>query len=138
MDVESLLKAMNNDNNERIMNQTLSSIKAKKNDVLQQLGLSKEDLKVFHKKLKNYKYCENVDDIDFGRYIRWISLKNKNQIKLTNGGIICDMKLVKEELHIVCKNNMNRITQVNFNNTIVFQKLSSDENIILHALKLLQ
>ena len=138
MDVDSLLKALDNENNEKIMNETLSSIKAKKNDILQQLGLRKDSLKTLHKKLKNYKYCENVNDLDFGRYIRWISLRNPEQLKLTNGGIICDLKVVDEELHIVCKNNINRIIQLNFNKSIVFQKLSNDEHIILQALKLLE
>jgi hypothetical protein len=138
MNVDSLLKALDNENNEKIMNETPSSIKTKKNDILQQLGVKKEDLKMFHKKLKNYKYCEQPNDVDFGKYIRWISLKKMDNFKLTNGGIICDMKVVNDELHIVCKNNLNRIIQINFNKSIIFQKLSDEENIILHALKLLQ
>ena len=138
MNVDSLLKALDNENNENIMNETPSSIKSKKNDILQQLGLKKEDLKMFHKKLKNYKYCEQPNEVDFGKYIRWISLKTMENFKLTNGGIICDMKVVNDELHIVCKNNLNRIIQINFNTSIIFQKLSNEENIILHALKLLQ
>ena len=138
MNVDSLLKALDNENNEKIMNETLSSIKAKKNDILQQLGLRKDYLKTLHKKLKHYKYCENINDLDFGRYIRWISLKNPEQLKLTNGGIICDLKVVEGELHIICKNNINRIIQLNFNKCVVFQKLSNEENIILQALKLLE
>lgn len=137
MNIDSLIKALDNENNEKIMNESLSCIKSKKNDILQQLGLTKESLKQFHKKLKNYKYCENPEEVDFGKYIRWISLKNPEQLKLTNGGIICDLKALDGELHIVCKNNLNRMIQLNFNKSIVFQKLSNEENIILHALKLL-
>ena len=29
----------------------------------------------------------------YGSYVRWISLKNPENLKLTNGGIVCEMKL---------------------------------------------
>jgi len=138
MDIEQLIKALDNDSNQNILNETMSSIKSKKNDILQQIGFSGEKLKDLHKKLKFYKLCESIDDIDFGRYVRWFSLKNPDNIKLTNGGIICDMKNINNELHLICRNNCNRFIQLNFSQCIVFQKLSNDENIILHALKMLE
>ena len=72
--------------------------------------------------------------LQLGYYIRWISLKNPDNIKLTNGAIIIDIKLLDNGMHLVCKNNMNRIIQIKFDEVIIFQKLSNQEKIILSVL----
>ena len=60
MDAELLEKALNNDENLSIINTNIQEIKSKKNDILQNLGLKKDDLKEFHSKLKNYRYIEDI------------------------------------------------------------------------------
>ena len=133
-DVNELLTALDDQENNTIINLTSRKIKQEKNDILQKLQLSREKLKEFHKKLKHYRYCNELDDIHYGGFIRWIPLKNKNNIKLTNGGIICDIKNHKDQPLFLLKNNMNRFFQINFNECLVFQKLSRQENIILTIL----
>tara|TARA_Y100000590_G_scaffold268901_1_gene301959 strand:- start:276 stop:695 length:420 start_codon:yes stop_codon:yes gene_type:complete len=138
MEADQLLKALNNEKNEKMLEHSFSEIKNKKNDILQQLQLSKKLLKQFHKKLENYKYCETIEEIDYGHYVRWISLKNPEVIKLTNGGVICDMKIQNEIPYLLCKNNLNRMFQVNLNACVVFQKLTNDELVILEVMKYLE
>ena len=75
-----------------------------------------------------------IKDLKFGGYVRWISLKNPEHIKLTNGGIICDMKEMNEDIHIRCKNNMNMIFQIKLSEVLLFQKLTNQEKIILKAM----
>lgn len=142
MDIEKLLHALNNDNNETIVDLDYAKIAKAKNDILQQLKLPRQELAALHKKLKIYRYVDDLKDVRFGSYIRWISLKNPADIKLTNGGIICDIKAYNkddgEDIHIKCKNNMNRVFQIKMSEVILFQKLSEQEQVILKALKLLQ
>jgi len=126
--------ALENENNAKIMELNSETIAKEKNDILQKLQLPREKLKEFHKKLKQYRYCEDLDDIQYGGFIRWISLKNPNNIKLTNGGIICDIKNHNNQALFLLKNNMNRFFQINFNECLVFQKLSRQESIILAIL----
>ena len=52
LDENDLKKALENENNESIINLTISEIKSEKNDILQKLQLGKEDLKDNLKKLK--------------------------------------------------------------------------------------
>jgi hypothetical protein len=78
---EYLLKALNNENNSGIENLTTRKIKAIKNDYLQQLQVSRDKLKEFHLKLKDYRFVDDLTDIQYGRYIRWISLKNPEKIE---------------------------------------------------------
>lgn len=133
-EINELLTALDDQENNTIINLTSNKIKQQKNDILQKLQLSREKLKEFHKKLKQYRYCENLEDIQFGGFIRWIPLKNPNNIKLTNGGIICDIKNSNNKPLFLLKNNMNRFFQINFDECLVFQKLSRQENIILAIL----
>jgi hypothetical protein len=134
MDVDKLLSALNNENNEDIVDLDFATIATNKNKILQQLNLKRADLIIFQKKLKEYRFIDDIKDLKFGGYVRWISLKNPEHIRLTNGGIICDMKEMNDDIHIRCKNNMNMIFQIKLSEVLLFQKLTNQEKIILKAM----
>jgi len=134
MDVDKLLYALNNENNEDIVDLDFATIATNKNKILQQLNLKRADLIIFQKKLKEYRFIDDIKNLKFGGYVRWISLKNPEHIKLTNGGIICDMKEMNDDIHIRCKNNMNMIFQIKLSEVLLFQKLTNQEKIILKAM----
>ena len=52
LQINQLLLALENESNSSIMNMTTSKIKTIKNNMLQKLGLTREELKMMHKKLK--------------------------------------------------------------------------------------
>jgi hypothetical protein len=134
LQIDQLLSALENETNLSIMELTNAKIKKYKNDVLQKIQIKGAKLKELHKKLKNYRYVMDLQDIQFGCYIRWIPLKNPDNIYLTNGGIIIDIEILKNGIHIKLKNNRNRIFQIKFDECIVFQKLTNQEQIILSVL----
>lgn len=138
MDIHKLLHALDNENNEAIVDLDYEKIAKDKNDMLQQLKLPRNELSYLNKQLKSYRLVNDINDLRFGSYVRWISLKNPAEIKLTNGGIVCDMKVIQEDLHIKCKNKMNRLFQIKISEVILFQKLSEQEQVILKALKQLK
>ena len=76
LDEEYLIKSLDNENNIGIENLTTKKIKTIKNDCLQQLQLPRDKLKEFHLKLKHYRFVDDLTNIQYGRYIRWINLKN--------------------------------------------------------------
>ena len=138
MDIQHLLHALNNDNNEAVVDLDFATIAKHKNDLLQQLNLPREDLVKIQKQLKPYRCVNNLDDLRFGSYVRWISLKNPEVIKLTNGGIVCDIQALQNDIQIKCKNKMNMFFQIKMSEIILFQKLSEQEQVILKAMKYLQ
>lgn len=133
-EINQLLLALENESNSSIMNMTTSKIKTIKNNMLQKLGLSREELKEMHKKLKHYRYCSDMQDVQYGYYIRWISLKNPENIKLTNGGIIIDIDIINNCVQLRIKNNMNRIFQIKLDECYIFQKITPQEQVILGVL----
>jgi hypothetical protein len=129
-----LVKALDNDINEGIQKYNSNLIKQIKNDYLQKLLLPREKLKLFHSKLKDYRYVDDLSDIQYGRYIRWIKLNDPSKIILSNGGVIIDIKILQNGIHVVCKNFNNQRFQIKIDECYIFQKLTDQEKIILFAL----
>lgn len=138
LDKNLLIQALNNDDNERFMHLTNQKIMAQKNDILQKLRFEKEKLKQYNKKLKQYRYIEEIDDLTYGNYIRWINLKNIENMKLTNGAIICDIIVCDNGTHILCKNSFNKMFRLIMDECIIFQKLNEEEKMILNVLTYLE
>ena len=133
LNVDNLLKALDNEEHTNLINTSFQQIAKDKNDILQNLHLQKDKLKDFHKKLRQYRYIDELNDLKYGQYIRWINLNNEI-LKLTSGGIFLDLKLLNNGTHVVCKNNMNKVFQIKFDECIFFQKISNQEEIILKVL----
>ena len=93
MDINKLIKALENENNEHIVTNDLKNISKIKNDILQNLGLPTYMLKKLHKSLKDYKFVDELPDLQLGRCIRYIKLKDVRNIRLTNTLISCDVKI---------------------------------------------
>jgi hypothetical protein len=137
LDMDKLLTALDNEDNAPILELDYTKLAAMKNNMLQQLRLPKEELKELHKKLKMYRYVDELPDLQYGSYIRWIPLKNPAIIKLTNGGFICDIQIKDDGMHIVCKNGMNRLFKLKHAENMIFQKLTQQEQVILSAMNYL-
>ena len=136
-DITDILKAVDNEGNENIMKYTRDIIHKMKNDILQQLHLPVSTLKDYHKKLKRFRYVDDLSDLNYGSYIRWINISNPEQLKLTNGGIICDIQFYDSGVQILCKNPYNRFYQIKFDNCIIFQRLTDQEEVILDVINYL-
>jgi len=133
-EIYNFVEALENENNSSIIELTSSKIKNIKNDILQTLQIKSNKLKEMHKKLKEYRYCTDLKDLQEGFFIRWIPLNDPSNLHLTKGGIVCEVKLVDGSLYVLCKNFMNNFFQIKFDEVIIFQKLSNQEKIILSIL----
>jgi hypothetical protein len=135
---EYLIKSLDNENNSGIENLSTRKIKAIKNDYLQKLQLSREKLKEYHNKLKEYRFVDDLTNIQYGRYIRWISLKNPEKLCLTTGGVIIDIQLLEDGIYILCKNFRNKRMKIKIDECFIFQKLTDQEKTIIAALDYLE
>ena len=138
MDSDYLLKALDNENNTGIEQLSSKKMKAMKNDYLQQLQLPREKLKEFHKKLKDYRFVDDLTNIQSGRYIRWINLINPDNITLTNGGVIIDIKIEGDGIYLLCKNFRGGRILIKIDECFIFQKLTDQEKTIISALDYLE
>ena len=137
-EVDLLINALENEENSSMIELNSQKIKTFKNNILQKLQLDRDKLKLYHKKLKKYRYCSDLSDLQFGNYIRWISLKDPEKIYLTIGAFFVDYIFENDMVKIICKNSRNNVFQIKFDEVIIFQKLNNQENIILSVLDYLK
>ena len=135
MDFDLLKKALENDDNVGLINTSIQEIKDKKNNILQQLGLNRDDLKLFNSNLKGYRYIEELKDLKIGSNIRYIKLKNIENIKLSGVNNLCEIKVLNKGIGLVFKNFQNRFFTIYFNDNLIFQKINCEEEVILKAIK---
>jgi len=136
MDVNKLLQALDDETNEPIFNYTTKKMQEMNLKVLQELKLSREDTLDFLSKLRNYRYVDEMDELKYGTYLRWIPLSNPNDLQLTKGAIFCEVKITDDGVHLVCKNYgyNKRFFQIKLDENLVFQRLTDQEQVLLSAL----
>ena len=134
--MEKLLAALDVDTNENIMNLTTIKIKEMNLKILKELKLSKKDTLELLTKLNGYKYVDEMNDLKSGTYLRWIPILNEKNVNLTRGAIFCELKVTDEGLILVLKNYgfSNKYFIIKMDDNIVFQRLTSQELVILSAL----
>jgi len=135
--VETLLKAVNNEDNQKLMSTSFSDLKTMKNDILQQLQLTGEEMKDIHKKLKEYRYVDEIADLKFGSYIRYISICDPENMILTKGGVLCDIIINDDGVNLTFKNFMHQHFQIKMQECLIFQKFSNEEKVLLSAIEYL-
>lgn len=130
IDIQNLLDSIEHEKNDYLENKTLTSVHDDTIESLKELELSEDDIKQTFKKLIEYRYVEEINELHTGKHIRWIRKTNK---KLTNGGIIMDIKFLDTGTQVLCRNACNKFIQIKFDECIIYQKLSVEEQLILLA-----
>ena len=128
LSLDEIVKELDDKN---LLYMTSGKIKELKNNILQKLYFNREELLHYHKVLNEYIYIDELDEVKLGSYIRWFNLKNIENLKLTNGGIVVDFKQGKEDIVILCKNRMNRFFSLQLNKKVIFKKMSTQEKILI-------
>jgi len=130
LDVEQLLSTLENENNDYLEDKTLKGITDEIHDIIQS---AIEDIELQQKiclKLLDYRLVDELHELHKGKHVRWI---RRDTNKLTNGGIVVDIKFLDTGTQVLCKNSMNRFIQYKYDECITFQKLSHTEQLILMA-----
>ena len=136
MDIPGLLKALENDSNENIIDLSLAEIEKNKKEILGELEISLEERKSFLSLLKDYMFVEDLDKIKIGSYLRWIPVETPT--KLTKGGVVCNINITDTGVILLCKNFYNAFFKVKPDDNILFQKLTAQEKTLLHAMHYLK
>lgn len=131
-----LEKSLNNNNNKNISTLTFDTINKEKELIINELKLSKKNRNELLKKLKDYQFIDEYPQLIEGRYIRWINITNPDYIKLTNGGILCEIK-INDSITLLMKNKNNVFFQIKLDECLLFQRLTNQEKIILYAIDLI-
>ena len=136
MDTQKLLKALDDDTNESLMNFTTKKLREMILKILKELQLPRNETLELMNKLKGYKYVDEMKDLKYGTYLRWIPIDDPEDIHLTKGALFCEMNVKVDGVYIICKNYgySRKHLQIKLDENLIFQKLTEQELVLLSAL----
>ena len=136
MDVNKLLQALDDETNDNLFNFTTDKMREMTLNILKELQLSKKETLSLMQKLKDYKYVDEMNDLKYGTYIRWIPIEDPNNIYLTKGALFCEMKITDDGVFCICKNIgfNSKYFKIEMDKNLIFQKLTNQEMVLLSAL----
>ena len=136
MDVNKLLKALDDDSNELLLNFTSKKIVEMNLKIINELQLERKEALEIMKKIKGYKYVDELNDLKYGTYIRWIPIIDPNNIHIKKGALFCEYKIKDDGVYLICKNfgYSSKHFQIKLDENLVFQKLTDHEQVLLSAL----
>ena len=111
-------------------------IKVLKHKILKEMEFETHELKKYHKLLNEYRYIDEIDEIRYGSYIRWFNISKKlESIDLMRGGFIVSITPSKknDDIILLCKNGF-RFFNVRMNQSIIFQKNTAQEKLLIQIL----
>uniref|UniRef100_A0A6C0JZ53 Uncharacterized protein n=1 Tax=viral metagenome TaxID=1070528 RepID=A0A6C0JZ53_9ZZZZ len=135
LNVDTLLKSLEDKKNKSLLNLDLTHVKTQKMNILRQLYLSKHVTHDLLTKLDQYMFVDEMPDMKYGSYIRTIHMIDPDHITLSSGGFVCDIKVEDKGIVILCKNRLNHFFQIVMHEHLIFRKLKEQELTLLYALE---
>jgi hypothetical protein len=84
------------------------------------------------KKLKTYRYVDQMDELKQGGFIRWIDIREPDNISLSNVAIFCEFKITDLGVSVVYKNFQGKKQyEFKMEEALIFEKLSYQEEILM-------
>jgi hypothetical protein len=133
IDPNELLKELEKERNSYIEDKTTKDmIEEIKQSIEEEFGdeLDKDKQKIMIQKLIGYRYADELDVLHIGKNTRWIQ-KYKDDIKVTNGGLLLNTIFTEDGINLVIKLWNGRINKIRFDDCLVYQKMSFGEQLIL-------
>jgi hypothetical protein len=130
LDIDNLLESIENTKNDYLDNKTTSDITSEIQDKLNEIGLSDDEKEIIIVKLKEYRFVDEIHELHKGKMVRWI---RNGTNRLTNGGIVTDIKFLDNGVHVLCMNSQRRFIQYKYDDCYTFQKMNVEEQLILMA-----
>ena len=135
MDKTTLLKSLEDESNEHLLNVTSKELMETIFHVLKELSLDKEERMRMMQMLKGYRYIDDMSELKYGAYIRWIPIENPREIEMKRGAIFCDVKIMDNGVYLVCKNyRSTKHFQIKLDECLVFQKLTEQERVLISVM----
>ena len=126
-------KYLENKSNKDIEDEKLASFETK--DCV--VSLTKADRIALMKKLIGYRYVDEIDSLHIGKYTRWIHkypLTDSEAVfkyVLSPGAFLTMVDYLDTGIVLTLKTWNNKVFRINFDNCLIYQKLSVGEELVL-------
>lgn len=145
-DIDTLLNAVNNVSDDKVLSTSLTDIDNEKKNALKELRLNKEQEKYFKDKLEGYRLVTDIDELSFGSYTKIIKLNidpKTTHLKINNAGFMTSLNDTYSKEHkrtrviLKCRLGYNFSNFV-FEECLVFQKITNDDKLIMGLVEYLR
>lgn len=138
---DELLSAYEKEGNKYLENKTNKDIEDEKlasfetNNCI--VTLTKADKIALMKKLIGYRYVDEIDSLHIGKYTRFIHkypLTDNDEVfkyVLSSGAFLTMIDYLDTGIVLTLKTWNNKVFRINFDNCLIYQKLSSGEELVL-------
>lgn len=126
IDIDAVLKKT--DDVHYIEGKTVADVSKEIFEAVDALDIPEENKRDICQRLVGYRWVDRLCDLRSGRLVRWVK-----QGKLTNGGLLMNVKIENTGVLLLCKNNVGRFFTIRWDDTVVFQKLTMEEQLVLMA-----
>jgi hypothetical protein len=131
LDIDELIDRTNVEHMDYLNEKTMDDILNEMLIALSELDINDKMRQSFYNKLAGYRVIGNIYELHKGKHIRWI--RNNSQDKITNGAIVSEIKFHDNGTHVLCRTIQNRVFQIKYDECLIFQKLTTGEQLILMA-----
>jgi hypothetical protein len=131
LDIDELIDRTNVEHMDYLNEKTMDDILNEMLIALSELDINDKTRQSFYNKLAGYRVIGNIYELHKGKHIRWI--RNNSQDKITNGAIVSEIKFHDNGTHVLCRTIQNRVFQIKYDECLIFQKLTTGEQLILMA-----
>jgi hypothetical protein len=126
IDIEAVLKKT--DDVHYIDGKTVADLSKEIFEAVNALEISEENTRNICQRLIGYRWVDRLCDLRSGRLVRWVKKDT-----LTNGGLLMNVKIENTGVILLCKNNVGRFFSIKWDDSVVFQKLTMEEQLVLMA-----
>lgn len=126
LDIPDLLSKI--EKSDYLEGKTLRDIHDEKAAILEGLELLEIERATMMEKLEEYRYIKNIFELHKGKHIRWIKFRGA---ELERGAILTDIKFTDTGTNLQCLRYDNRIFVVKMDDRIIFQKMNTEELLLL-------
>jgi hypothetical protein len=126
IDIEAVLKKT--DDVHYIDGKTVADLSKEIFESVNTLDISEENKRDICQRLIGYRWVDRLCDLRSGRLVRWVK-----KGRLTNGGLLMNVKIENTGVILLCKNNVGRFFSIKWDDSVVFQKLTMEEQLVLMA-----
>jgi hypothetical protein len=130
LDVDSILNTLETDKNDYLEKMTMKTNMETTFEKINNLEIPQEKKEEYCKKLSGYRFVDEINELRKGIHIRWIRFSTG---KITNGGLLANIKFLDSGTHIQIINSCKKVIQYKFDECLTFQKLTMEEQLILMA-----
>ena len=104
MNCNKLLKALDDESNDILLNFTTEKIIEMNLKILNELALTKKETDDMMRKLRDYIYVDEMNDLKYGSYIRWIPIEDPENINLSKVSIFSILYLLAKRAQFFDRN----------------------------------